>query len=86
MKKEKAMALCADAIRSGNVTEFIKELNFPYGYPVLDENTEAVLICEGTREMLEYYLKSHPIWGANDNLFKEKWPDLYEKQQERFAR
>lgn len=86
MKKEKAMALYTAAINSGNTDAFIAELNSEDGYHVLDEKTEQLLLLEGNREMLEYYLKSHVVWGINEPLFKERWPDLFAEQQKRFAR
>lgn len=85
MLKEKAMALYTKAIKSGNTAGFIAELNAEDGYPVLDESTESLLLLQGKREMLEYYLTSHTVWSANEATFKEKWPDLYAEQQKRFA-
>lgn len=86
MKKERAMALYSEAIMSGNTSKFIAELNAPDGYHILDETTEHLLFCNGTREMVKYYLISHPVWTENEDFFKKKWPDLYAQYQARFAR
>ena len=85
MLKEKPMSLYAEAIKAGNAARFIEVLNFQDGYPVLDEATEALLLLQGNRQMLEYYLKSHVIWQCNEALFETNWPDLYAQQQKRFA-
>ena len=84
MQKETAMAIYTEAIKSGNTAKFIAELNAPDGYHVLDEQTEELLIIQGTREMVKYYLISHPVWSKNKDLFKKKWPDLYAQHQARF--